>query len=315
MENVSGSVILSIPIIDMQKFPDEEEYKKLREACDEWGCFRVMNHSLPKNLMEEMKKVVTCLYERPREIKKRNVDTVIGSGYTYFPLHPVFENMGFHDFGSSLDIDNFCSQLDASPHDKKIIRAYGEAVQELAVDIARKIKECVVGLSEAMDFQDWRCNCKMNKYSFTPETVGHVGIHEHTDPGFLSVVQDDDLVDGLEVLHPPSGSFVPVPPLSGTFVINLGDVAHVWSNGRFPDVIHRVQCKEGRTRISIVTSLQAPRHGDVEVAKEFVDSDHPPLFMPFNFERYIESRWTKNIRNGEALDLLRVDLPSNSVSA
>ncbi|XP_028790415.1 2-oxoglutarate-dependent dioxygenase DAO-like [Neltuma alba] len=306
---------LSIPIIDMQKFPNEEEYKKLREACDEWGCFRVMNHSLPKNLMEEMKKVATYLHDRPREIKKRNADVAKGSGYTYLPINPLYENMGFHDFGSSLDIDSFCFQLEASPHDKEIIKAYGEAIQELAVDIARKIKECVVGLSEVVDFQDWRCNFKMNKYSFTLETIGLSGVHEHTDPGFLTVVQDDDLIDGLEVLHLPSGSFVPVPPLSGTFVVNLGDVAHVWSNGRFPNVHHRVLCKEGRTRISVVASLQAPRHRDVEVAKEFVDTDHPPLFMPFNFERYIESRWSKNMRVGEALDLLRVDHPSNTVSA
>ena len=107
------------------------------------------------------------------------------------------------------------------------MRVYGRAVLELAIDLGKKIKESVVGFSDPLDFKDRRCNFKMNKYSFTPETLGHSGVNEHTDPGFISVLQDDELIDGLEVLHLPSNTFVPVPPLPGTFLGNLGDVAHV----------------------------------------------------------------------------------------
>ena len=113
-------MILVIPIIDMKKFPDEEEYKKLREACDEWGCFRVMNHGIPMNLMEEMKKVAADLHDLPIEIKKRNCDVVKGSGYTHIPLNPLFETMGLYDLKSSVELDNFCSHLEASPHDKLV---------------------------------------------------------------------------------------------------------------------------------------------------------------------------------------------------
>lgn len=69
----------SIPTIELQNFP--AEYKKLRKATVEWGCFRIVNHMIPLALLSEMKKVVRCLLELPVEIKQRNTDVIAGSGY------------------------------------------------------------------------------------------------------------------------------------------------------------------------------------------------------------------------------------------
>ncbi|KAF4380832.1 hypothetical protein F8388_017186 [Cannabis sativa] len=56
-------------------------YQKLREACEEWGCFRVINHGIPKSLMSDMKTFVRFLLDLPTEIKARNADIITGSGY------------------------------------------------------------------------------------------------------------------------------------------------------------------------------------------------------------------------------------------
>ncbi|XP_054782747.1 2-oxoglutarate-dependent dioxygenase DAO-like [Prosopis cineraria] len=318
MVNMSTSMKLSIPIIDMQKLPEEEEYKKLREACEQWGCFRVMNRAVPLKLMEEMKKVATCLADRPLEIKKRNVDVTKGSGFTAISLNPIYENIGIHDVASSVAVNDFCSQMDASPQERETVKAYLEVVHELAVDTGVNLKECFVGLLSSSlssetrdDLKDWRCQFKINKFNYSPETVGLLGLKEHTDPGFVTVLQDDELIGGLEAFNTSSGFYVDVPPISGTFVINLGDVAHVWSNGRIMTVNHHVVCKEGKSRIYVVTSIFGPKNGDVEVAKEFVDCDHPCQFKPFNFKNYLETRWSTNLRVGEALEFLRVR-PSNT---
>ncbi|KAJ0981124.1 hypothetical protein J5N97_009379 [Dioscorea zingiberensis] len=55
------------------------------------------------------------------------------------------------------------------------------------------------------------------------------------------------------------GTFVPVHPVPGSFLINLGDIAKVWSNGRLHNLKHRVQCKEEGERISIALFLLGPK--------------------------------------------------------
>lgn len=106
----------NIPVIDMEKIDcEEEECKKLREACERWGCFRIINHSIPATLMGEMKKVNEALLDLPMEIKKRNTEVIAGSGYMApSAVNPFYEALSLYDLGSSQAMHNFCSQLHAS---------------------------------------------------------------------------------------------------------------------------------------------------------------------------------------------------------
>lgn len=79
----------------------------------------------------------------------------------------------------------------------------------------------------------------------------------------------------------------------------------VWSNGRFCNVKHRVECKEATTRWSIATFMLGPRKGNVETPAEVVDHDHPRLYQPFIYEDYRKLRVSKKMHAGEALELLR----------
>lgn len=107
---------------------------------------------------------------------------------------------------------------------RKTITKYAEAIHELAMDIMDKLAEAM-GLS-TLSFEDWPCQFRINKYNFSPETVGSTGVQIHTDSGFLTVLQDDEDVGGLEVMN-KSGEFVAVEPRPGTLVVNFGDIATV----------------------------------------------------------------------------------------
>lgn len=110
----------NIPVIDLQKFPDAGEYKKLKKACEEWGCFRIVNHNLSMALMSEMKMVVRSLLDLPMEIKLRNTDVIAGSGYMApSRVNPLYEGLGLYDLGSPQAVHAFCDQLDASPHQRQ----------------------------------------------------------------------------------------------------------------------------------------------------------------------------------------------------
>uniref|UniRef100_A0A2N9J610 Fe2OG dioxygenase domain-containing protein n=1 Tax=Fagus sylvatica TaxID=28930 RepID=A0A2N9J610_FAGSY len=270
---------LCIPAIDMQKLEDDgeqqEQHKKLREASEEWGCFRIVNHKIPLSLMSEMKKVVRELLDLPMEIKMRNTDVIAGSGYM--------------------------APSQGGVAGREIIEMYAEAIHELAIDLGRMLAKSM-GLDSDL-FKGWPCQFRINKYNFTPESVGSSGVQIHTDSGFLTILQDDENVGGLEVMD-KSGTFISVDPCPGTLLVNLGDIAKAWSNGRLCNVKHRVQCKEASIRVSIASFLLGPKEA-VEAPPELIDSQHPRQFVPFTYEDYRKLRISTKLQAGEALQFVR----------
>ena len=103
---------------------------------------------------------------------------------------------------------------------------YVGAIHELFMRIAKKLAEGLGVKSENIGFENLICQFKMNKYHFTPQSVGSSGVTTHTDSGFIYIVQDDEDVCGLEVMN-KSGHFVPVDPWPGTLIVNIGDMAKV----------------------------------------------------------------------------------------
>ena len=45
---------------------------------------------------------------------------------------------------------------------------------------------------------------------------------------------------GLEVLYPPTNSWIPVPAVAGRYVVNVGDLLEGWTAGGYRSAVHRV---------------------------------------------------------------------------
>jgi isopenicillin N synthase-like dioxygenase len=72
------------------------------------------------------------------------------------------------------------------------------------------------------------------------EAAGDQGVGSHADYGFVTLLLQDD-VGGLEVLPPGASEWVPVEPLRGALVVNLGEMLEVATEGYLAATIHRVQ--------------------------------------------------------------------------
>lgn len=108
---------------------------------------------------------------------------------------------------------------------RETIVKYSVAVHELAMELGRMLCRSM-GFDVDL-FRGWPFQFRINKYSFTPQSIGSSGVQTHTDSGFLTILQDDELVGGLEVLDERSGEFVSVDPLPNSLLVNFGDVAKV----------------------------------------------------------------------------------------
>jgi isopenicillin N synthase-like dioxygenase len=77
----------------------------------------------------------------------------------------------------------------------------------------------------------------------------HLGARAHTDTNAFTILAQDNN-GGLEIRN-SENEWVAVPPIEGTFVVNVGEVLKVWTDGIFSSVLHRVINRSGRERYSI----------------------------------------------------------------
>ncbi|VFR02545.1 unnamed protein product [Cuscuta campestris] len=284
--------------------------RKLIKACEEWGCFRVYNHHslLPPSLTAEMKEVSRSLFDLPPEAKTKIGFVPPFSGYWRStpekPENPLREAFGLYDISSPPDVEAFCAQIHASDHQRETIVKYAKAVHETMMEIARRLCEGLGVKGEL--FEGWPCALRMFKYNFTPDSIGSCALKTHTDTGFLTLLENEESVGGLEIMNNKSGEFVAVDPCPGTILINIGDTAALWSNGRFCSVKHRVMCKEATDRFSVVSGILG--HGDcvIQPPPELIEPPHlRRLYVPVTYNRLRELRRDNKMHAGEVLDLLR----------
>lgn len=75
-------------------------------------------------------------------------------------------------------------------------------------------------------------------YPYDKSAEDRPGIGAHTDYECLTVLKST--APGLEVLN-GAGQWVDVPPMPDSYVVNIGDLLELWTNGQFVATTHRVR--------------------------------------------------------------------------
>ncbi len=123
--------------------------------------------------------------------------------------------------------------------------------------------------------------------------LGDHALGDHTDPGVLTLLLQDD-TGGLQVAT-RAGDWIDVPPRSGTIVVNLGDVMQVWTNDRYRAAVHRVVPMTERSRFSIPFFSNPARDAVVAPVDELVDGT--PRYRPFPWRELMKGRADDNYRD------------------
>ncbi|CAF3571618.1 unnamed protein product [Rotaria socialis] len=289
----------SLPIIDISPFlindlndgRQEEIALQIHRACRTWGFFYVKNHGIPMKLQEELMEFSRQFFSQPLENKMQIAMSKGGRAWRgYFPVGNELTS-GKPDgkeglyFGTEIDDDNhpkirnkvplhgrnqFPSVEKNDNEFRHVILTYMAAMENLGRSIMTGL-----ALSLKLDgnffdknyfLDEPTCLFRIFNYpaSFCQQKGNENlwGVGEHTDYGMLTLLLQDD-IGGLQVKL-GHDKWMEAPPISNTYICNIGDMLDRMTGGYYRSTLHRVRnLSTSRDRLSFPFFLDP--HWDAEV--------------------------------------------------
>ena len=126
---------------------------------------------------------------------------------------------------------------------------------------------------------------QLNSYPICPDPDRAMGLAHHTDSTLFTVLYQSN-VSGLQVFREGAG-WLTVPPLPGGFVINVGDLLHILSNGSYPSVLHRVLVNRTQPRLSVAYLFGPTSSAQISPHPKVVGPSNPPLYREVSWSEYL----------------------------
>ncbi|CAA0832378.1 Protein SRG1 [Striga hermonthica] len=226
------SYSLEIPTIDFRKLYDSNfmdfELHKLHNACQEWGFFQVINHGVDTKVIETMKLDIQNFFNLPTEEKNKYYQEP-GDLQGYGQAFVVSEEQKL-DWADMFYIVTQPTHLRKShlipklpPKFRDAIESYSAEMKALAMEILYQMAKALKMKSEEINnlFGEGLQAMRMNCYPPCPQPELVMGLCPHSDAVGLTILLQVNEVVGLQVKK--DGLWVPVLPLPGAFVVNVGD--------------------------------------------------------------------------------------------
>jgi len=264
----------SLPILDISQLDDPntaEAFKKqLREVTHDVGFFYLVGHGIPQQLIDEVLDVSRRFFALPEEQKLaiENVHSAQFRGYTRTGKELT---NGEIDWREQIDIGEERATVDGGEDYwrlegpnlwpaqlPELETAFTEWRTQLSALALRLMRTWAVALDAPEDVFDEAFGedrafslIKIVRYPGTSdENNPQQGVGAHRDGGVLTLLLVEPDKAGLQVEH--EGEWIDAPSLPGAFVVNIGEMLELATNGYLKATLHRVESpRVGTDRISI----------------------------------------------------------------
>ncbi|KAI3741604.1 hypothetical protein L1987_59278 [Smallanthus sonchifolius] len=308
----------SIPLIDMKDLikmlgSDTEQRKNLRSICHEWGIFQLVNHGVDKLLVEKMKKEVVEFFNLPVEEKLRyKLKAGEYEGYGQTILQTQDQKVDWADRFYMITNPLHRRKSHLLPQFPPILRDtmenYLKELQKLAMALFSLIGQAVdIDKKEMVDvFEDGMQSVRMTYYPPCPEPDRVVGLSPHSDATGLTILLQVNEVEGLQVKK--DGVWIPVNFLPDAFVINIGDVLEIMSNGVYNSIEHRATVNATKERISLAIFFNPKLEAEVRPAKSLLMStgNVPPLYRTLVMEQFLKEFFSCKLNGKTFLEKMKI---------
>src|SRR3984957_16217430 len=241
--------------------------EQIQVACRERGFFYVTGHGVPAGLLDELAEASAEFFALPAADKMEIAMERGGRAWRgFFPVGAELTS-GQPDlkeglyFGAELGDEDPRVRAGLPLHGRNLfprqvpglrpaVLAYIDALTSLGQAVLRG-----VALSLGLDADyfvagytaDPTVLFRVFRYPAPPPGDSGWGVGEHTDYGLLTLLAQD-ANGGLQVRT--QAGWTDAPPLTGTFVANIGDMLDRLTSGWYRSTPHRVRNASGRDRLS-----------------------------------------------------------------
>ncbi|GLJ30141.1 hypothetical protein SUGI_0598810 [Cryptomeria japonica] len=287
-----------LPIIDVSALRSELEEgnpdlqklcNQVKEAVQQWGAFRVVNHGVEQELLNAVDSVSRDLFNLPPQVKERAVNLPL-DGYSKGISLSIGEVMCIPAVPPSDSLQQYAHKFwpEGNSEFCDSLRTYSSKLTDLVNSLIKLILRGL-GLSKHFEIDFTECDALLCLNYFSeyekPSDSNDIVLREHKDLGVITILYNDQ-VGGLQ-MRTKQDEWFSVKPLASSFTVIIADALKMWSNDRCWSVEHRVAYEGKNPRLSIGFFWKFLKEKEVCIPEELIDEHHPRRYRPFLFKDYV----------------------------
>ncbi len=311
---------MSVPVLDLALLDTDPARfdDAVRAAAHDVGFFHLIGHGLPPERIDEVLAVARAFFALPQAEK----DAIAMTNSPHFRGYTRLGGeitRGAVDWREQIDIGterpapsggpdapDYLNLLGPNqwpaglPELRTVMQRWDEDLSRISLQLLRAWARSLGADPHVFDEAfavDPATLIKIVRYP--AGTASDQGVGAHKDSGVLTLLLVDPDSEGLQVLPPGASDWVDVPPVPGAFIVNIGEMLEVGTDGYLHATQHRVvNRRTGADRISVpyffnpaVTARMPhlPLPADLRTGVT-VDPDNPI------FATYGENAWKSRLR-------------------
>ena len=277
----------TLPVLDLARYASSAEREAfladLRHAARDIGFFYLINHGVDDALQNAVQREARRFFALT-EAQKEQVAMIHSPHFRGYNRAASEITRGQPDWREQFDIGAERPALLLSDSDPRWRRLQGpnlwpealptlkpalldwqRAMTSMALRLLRAFAEALQLPADAFDAlygSKPNEHIKLIRYPGQHATQSAQGVGAHKDSGFLSFLLQDEQ-KGLQVEVAPD-RWIDAAPLAGSFVVNIGELLELATNGYLRATVHRVVSPPAdRERLSIAFFLGAQLEANV----------------------------------------------------
>ncbi|KAL6217514.1 hypothetical protein ACLB2K_010731 [Fragaria x ananassa] len=310
-----ASVMEVIPVIDLQHLATNRSQvvKQIIEASQEYGFFQnlfalllcngrdvgvklqLINHGVGDDVLRKVLKVANEFFGLP-SVDKAVMYSEDSKQKSRVYTSIDYDNEKVHFWRDSLRhpchplAEHIDSWPQKPPQYREVMGGYAVEARKLCMLLLDLIGEGL-GLEPGY-FRDELTEVQLmaaNYYPACPDPSLTLGLPKHSDINLITLLLQGEEVHGLQVLK--DGQWLGVEPQPDGFVVNIGHMLKIVSNGKLSSAEHRVMTNKKVSRTTVTHFIHPAGNCFIEPAKALAskDSGSPPQFKSFAYKDFLPS--------------------------
>ncbi|XP_020205014.1 protein DOWNY MILDEW RESISTANCE 6 [Cajanus cajan] len=281
-----------IPVVDLAHRDRAETLKHILKASQEYGFFQVINHGVSNELMDDTLNIIKEFHAMPAEEKLRESSRDPNGSCRLYTSREINNKDVIQFWRDTLrhfcpPSEEFMEFLPQKPSKyREVVAKYIQEMRTLGVKILELLCEglgleptyCSGGLSDGPLLLS-------HHYPPCPEPNLTLGAPKHRDPNLVTILLQEKDINALQVFK--DGEWILVHPIPYAFVVNIGLMLQIISNGRVIGAEHRVVTNSGTARTTIAYFIRPTNEQIIEPAKPLTSSGANPIYRSIPCEEFL----------------------------